>query len=472
MIKKAFLFLAVILPLMTVAQNKPLTAKQSKAHLEALKKLSKDYGIDNYVGNDTYIAVKLVDKNSYYGLVTIKGEELLPFEYDYVQTIKGCNLLAFIKDTIVGFADRDGHIVAPLQYNYDIYGDDGEILSTRGLLAVRRNGKYGVIDTNGRTVLPFRYDDYLSVCPDAPFVYVDKYNFSDGTKTESLIHYNGDTIITAGDLLYLTDGVMSVTRNGLVGLYDTNGREIAKCQYEVFTNSPSNGIYSAKKNGRWMLVDLKGKEHFTNALRHINDRNYLFYGKSGLIFHYDDDMCGAIDTKGRTIIPLDPRYGFPYYYDGSSRVVMSNIDRDTAFVFDFNGRLLDSYSYYYNEYEELGLEPQYIVVEKDGLKGIVDSDWNLITPFKFKGDMDIVDNNHFVVQLADGIKGLVDTNGDILFKVPCHWITSIGNGIYRVYTDNPRNNKEYIKGFCDIYGNTTLTKEEYATMQLWQIHRE
>ena len=469
--RKSILVLLLLLPLMTVAQNKPLTAKQSKAHLKALKKLNKDYGIDYYVGNDTYVAGKVVDKNSYYGLVTIKGKELLPFEYDYIQTIDGCNLLAIFKDTLMGFAKRDGHIVAPLQYNSDIYGD-GQIWSSRGLLVAQRDGKFGIIDTNGRTVLPFKYDDYLYICSDAPFVYVDNYSFSDGTRSESLIRYNGDTVITAGDVFYLADGVVRVTRNGLGGLFDTNGREIVKCQYKYFGNSPSNGLYSAKKDGHWMLVDLEGKEHFTNALRHINDSNYVYYGQSGLFFHYDGDMCGAIDTNGRTVIPLDSRYGFSLY-DSHSRVVMSNYEHDTAYIFDLNGRLLDIYPYDYNyEDEGIGWVSKYTVVRKNGLNGLVDSNWKLIMPFKFKEDIWFVDSNHLVVQFNDGLKGLADIKGNILFKAPCHWINPLGNGIYNVYTDNPRNNKEYIRGYADIYGNTTLTDEEYATMQRWQIHRE
>lgn len=469
--KKTIFVLLLLLPLMTMAQNKPLTAKQSKTHLEALKSLSKDYGIDYYVGNNTYIADKVVDKKSLWGLVDIKGKELLPFEYDYIQAIDGCNLLAIFKDTLMGLADRKGHLVAPLQYNPDIYGD-GQMWSYRGLLVAQRDGKYGVIDTNGRTVVPFKYKDYLYICPDAPFAIVSDFSYSDGKGKESLVRFNGDTIVTADIVLYMTDGIIMVTRNGLKGLCDTNGREIVKCQYELSSHSASNGLYSVKKDGRWRLIDLKGKEHFANALRHINDSNYVYYGTSGLIFHYNDDMCGAIDTNGRTVIPLDPRYGF-LQYDSPSRVVISNNERDTAYIFDLNGRLLDIYPYDYNyEDEGDGWVSKYTVVRKNGLNGLVDSNWNLIMPFKFKEDMWMLDSNHFVIQLADGIKGLVDTKGNILFKAPCRWINTIGNGIYSVYNDDPRNDKNFLRGFADIYGNTTLTKDEYATMQRWQIQRE
>ena len=64
MVKRLILYLMVVLPLVTTAQNKPLTPKQSKAHLKALKELSKYYDFDYYVGNDTYIAEKVVNTKS------------------------------------------------------------------------------------------------------------------------------------------------------------------------------------------------------------------------------------------------------------------------------------------------------------------------------------------------------------------------------------------------------------------------
>ena len=92
-------------------------------------------------------------------------------------------------------------------------------------------------------------------------------------------------------------------------------------------------------------------------------------------------------------------------------------------------------------------------------------------PFKFKNELSAVDNNHFLTDLGDGIKGLVDLNGKILFKAPFDWVFSHGNGIYsgNSYDSKDRNK---IVGFADIYGNTTLTKEEYATMQRWNKQRE
>lgn len=469
--KKSFLFLILMLPLLAVAQNKPLTQKQSKAHLKALKELSTIYEIYNYIGNDTYIAYKKGENRPRAWLVNTAGKKLLPFEFDYIDIVERCSLLSLFKDTLISFADRSGNIIAPLKYDNSIYDGEGPIFATRGHIVVRKDGKYGVIDTTGRVVVPLKYSgDYMFLDYRVPFIYLDKY--SDGQYTEYLIRYNGDTVIIAEDVCYMSDGIIRVRKDNLYGLYDTTGREIVKCQYDVFNSIPYNGLYSVRKDGHWKIIDLKGKEHFTTALSKIDDSCFVRYSASGLIFHYSNSnsMCGAIDTNGRTVIAPDSNYTY-VFYDDSERIVMTDEEDYNAYVFDIKGNLLDSYSYINDFCCEEPLS-KYITVKKNGLYGLVDSCWNLVMPFKFKNELSAVDNNHFLTDLGDGIKGLVDLNGKILFKVPFDWVISHGNGIYSGNSYDSRDRKNKIVGFADIYGNTTLTKEEYATMQRWNKQRE
>ncbi len=469
--KKSFLFLILMLPLLAVAQNKPLTQKQSKAHLKALKELSTIYEIYNYIGNDTYIAYNKGENRPRAWLVTTAGKKLLPFEFDYIDIVERCSLLSLFKDTLIGFANRSGNIIAPLIYENSIYDGDGPISATRGHIVVRKDGKYGVIDTTGRVVVPLKYSgDYMFIDLKEPILYISSY--SDEKYTEHLVRFNGDTIISGEDVWYMTDGVVKVCRDKLYGLYDTTGREIVKCQYDIFSLYPNNGLYSVRKGGHWKLIDLKGKEHFTTALSKIDDSCFVRYSTSGLIFHYSNNnrMCGAIDTNGRTVIPPDSNYTY-VFYDDNERIVMTDEEDYNAYVFDIKGNLLDSYSYIDDFCCEEPLS-KYITVKKNGLYGLVDSCWNLVMPFKFKNELSAVDNNHFLTDLGDGIKGLVNLNGKILFKAPFDWVISHGNGIYSGNSYDSKDRKNKIVGFADIYGNTTLTKEEYATMQRWNKQRE
>lgn len=472
--KKTFLFLILMLPLLAVAQNNTLTPKQSKAHLKALKELSKVYDIYNYVGNDTYIAYKKGENRPQAQLVNTAGKKLLPFEFDYIDIVEGCSLLSLFKDTLIGFADRSGNIVVPMIYDNDIYGDGGPMSAIRGLFVVKQDGKYGVIDTNGRVVVPLKYsDDYMFIDLKEPILYISSY--SDEKYTEHLVRFNGDTIISGEDVWYMTDGVVKVCRDKLYGLYDTTGREIVKCQYDIFSLYPNNGLYSVRKNGHWKLIDITGKEHFANALSHIDDSNFVRYSTSGLIFYYNDAMCGAIDTNGHTVISPDSKYTF-VYYDDDKRIVLNNEDVENgeyyAYVFDVDGRLLDSYLFI----DDGGCceDPvsKYITVRKDSLYGLVDNNWNLVMPFRFKNELFAIDSNHFQTDLGDGLKALVDIKGKTFFKAHWRWIEPLGNGVYLIEASDSRNNKNKIVSFADIYGNTTITKEEYATMQRWNKQRE
>lgn len=472
--KKTIIFLLMMMPLMLAAQDKPLTKKQSKAHLKALKELGKDYDVSDFVGGDAYIAYKSGDKRSYAGLVTINGKKLLPFEFDYIDIVGGCSLLSLFKDTLIGFADRSGNIIAPLIYDNSIYDGEGPIYAIRGHIVVRKDGKYGVIDTNGRVVVPLKYsDDYMFIDLKEPILYISSY--SDEKYTEHLVRFNGDTIISGEDVWYMTDGVVKVCRDKLYGLYDTTGREIVKCQYDIFSLYPNNGLYSVRKDGHWKLIDITGKEHFANALSHIDDSNFVRYSTSGLIFYYNDAMCGAIDTNGHTVISPDSKYTF-VYYDDDKRIVLNNEDVENgeyyAYVFDVDGHLLDSYLFIDNGGCCEDPVSKYITVRKDSLYGLVDNNWNLVMPFRFKNELFAIDSNHFQTDLGDGLKALVDIKGKTFFKAHWRWIEPLGNGIYGLTSNDPRNGKNRIEGFADIYGNSTLTNEEYAMMQRWQKQRE
>ena len=188
---------------------------------------------------------------------------------------------------------------------------------------------------------------------------------------------------------------------------------------------------------------------------------------------YMDFIQRFVAEKAKKLVEIIHRYGKQAYvfYDDSKRIVMTDEGGYNAYVFDIKGNLLDSYSYIDDFCCEEPLS-KYITVKKNGLYGLVDSCWNLVMPFKFKNELSAVDNNHFLTDLGDGIKGLVDLNGKILFKTPFDWVISYGNGIYSGNSYDSKDRKNKIVGFADIYGNTTLTKEEYATMLRWNKQRE
>ena len=65
---------------------------------------------------------------------------------------------------------------------------------------------------------------------------------------------------------------------------------------------------------------------------------------------------------------------------------MHNPDDGSIHIYDTKGHLTDSYqdSKIYQFEEDYVYNSRFIPVQKDGLYGLVDSDWNLVVPCRFK----------------------------------------------------------------------------------------
>lgn len=461
--KKIVSILFILLPLIAIAQNKPLTKKQSMARLEALKKLSKEYVVSQCIGNNIIVFDKNSTKDGC-GMVDINGKQLLPPEYSYIEKLNNSSLLVVCKDNKAGFIDRNGRFVTPLQYEDDIYVD-GWIGFINGLMVVRHDEEYGIMDSTGSIVVPSTsiYNSFLFIYENGRFF--TNFSYDTDKEIEILMRINGDTIMEAESISPFDNGKVRVKKNGLWGIYDTLGNEILKCQYDWIGICP-NGLLSVKEGDRWLLIDWNGREHFQNLKLECN---YLEYGKSGLVSYDNDGECGVVDTTGQIVIPPKVQY---IYYESKDRIVMHNPDDGSIHIYDTKGHLTDSYqdSKIYQFEEDYVYNSRFIPVQKDGLYGLVDSDWNLVVPCRFK-DLDALNQGYFVTPLGNGIYGVVDSTGKMVFKVPCRWPYPIGDGVYSLET-SLRNNTNRITAFADIYGNTTLSKEEYATMQRQQLQAE
>jgi len=111
-------------------------------------------------------------KEDRWGVINDKGEEIIPAIYSFVATntirMEGqedaqpifSDGLACVADGYdYGAIDKEGSVVIPFIYNFIYPFRDG------CAIAVNKQGKYGVINTKGEEVIPFRFDRI-----DFPFV--------------------------------------------------------------------------------------------------------------------------------------------------------------------------------------------------------------------------------------------------------------------------------------------------------------
>ena len=204
-------------------------------------------------------------RNGKAGIIDVQGNVIvdfiydkLPYEYDMEKGV-----IPMVKDGLHGALDMDGKVIVPFIYDYCnikieyldkyyIYAVKGEektlydmegnkLLSCKyewveyykGYISASEDGlKYGVLDLQGKVLVPFEYSQYFNLDKERGiFVMRSANSFSiknemvtttlfdlDGKK---LMHIPYDAILKS-DGIYVNNGQYGRKRN--IGLYDYNGK--------------------------------------------------------------------------------------------------------------------------------------------------------------------------------------------------------------------------------------------------------
>ena len=144
----------------TIKECKKLKEETQELQENILKNNTSVYSIYRY-NRVQYVEFNLwavTDINTYKtGLIDINGKQILPCIYDCIPSIlEGTNDILIMKRDLeknyFGLASKTGEIIIEPKYN------DFEFGFSNGLWAVKLDNKWGFIDHNGNTVIPFKYD--------------------------------------------------------------------------------------------------------------------------------------------------------------------------------------------------------------------------------------------------------------------------------------------------------------------------
>jgi hypothetical protein len=180
----------------------------------------------------------------------------------------------------VGYIDKQGKIVIPLQYSYSrsrkILGVGYEHSGSdfNGGLAKVCSGGCGYIDRTGKVVIPLKFDKS----------YVEK----TGTVISPL-----ESSSNAGDFY---DGLARVC-NGKCGYMDRTGKVVIPLKFDEAPEKFSNGLAAVKIKDRLGYIDKTGKIVIPLSYSSAGD----FYDGLARVCN---DKCGYIDRTGKVVIPL------------------------------------------------------------------------------------------------------------------------------------------------------------------------
>ena len=176
---------------------------------------------------------------------------------------------------------------------------------TPDLLCVKQNGKWGYVNQQGKTVIPFQFDEAGAFAQDelALVKTEGKYGF---------INKKGKFVVDPElrDAVPFADGVAFIVKvGGAPTLINTSGKEIAVLEKAVKVHSFSEGLarfcISVKDeddrfNELWGYIDTKGKIVIEPKYHNASDFvEGLAWGKN-----YETSESVVIDKKGKTVLDV------------------------------------------------------------------------------------------------------------------------------------------------------------------------
>lgn len=253
-------------------------------------------------------------------------------------------LVAVKKNNKFGFVNLKNETIIPFDYDWDSYSFNFFPIFKDGIVFLKKENKWGALDTNGEIVIPFLYEsygfhDFIDFTIEEGFIenFINvKFNDKWG-----IIDRNGKMIIPFEyDMCYhFFENLAVVKSNNKYGVIDKNNRLIVPLIYDEISNF-KGGLTKIKTNKKYGIIDSKGNLIVDPIYDDLNnDMDYYIVKQCG--------KRGVIDFNGKVIIDL-------MYQDAAVFKQDEVILKDDCFfvknqnkwgVVDLNNKLLIDFKY-------------------------------------------------------------------------------------------------------------------------------
>lgn len=374
-----------------------------------------------------------LEQNQKYGVIDRNGNIVIEAEYGAVQIpnpskaifvcVKEYNENTKEYETVVYNEKKE-----VLLSNYknvqaiSIYTNVNSTPYEKSVLTYKENGKYGLINLEGKQITKPVYDEISSI------------NYKEGT--------------------------FLVKQNELEGIINMKGKDIIKCEYESVTsdnyysengNKKQAGFIVSKKTEdgyRYGYANYRGTiilnpiyTQLERVTEIANEKGVYFIafknGQAGLLknnkeilnYEYEDiqynvlgsifvtkrnGKYGAVNQEGTTV--LYPEYDNVY----TGGMYLNALKDKDIFIFDLNGNKIET-----NEVSKTKTENAnyYITIDKNNKYKVVDSKDNIIIDKDYTY-IEYLPGDYFIVE-RDSKSGIIDSNGKSVIELKYDSISRI-----------------------------------------------
>ncbi len=361
------------------------------------------------------------------------------------------------------------------------------------------NGKFGVINNDGETVIEPSYDEMIAIPNNSRPIFICTYDVDDdaGTYKTKAINEKNEEILVGYDKIeaidnydskqnvWYEDNVLRVSKNGKYGIINFEGQEILPCEYDEITalkGVKSNFI--VKKDGKVGLVNEVGQTIVNTEYKNVLTLKEGY--KSEYVIVDENNKYGIISTSGTVLI--EPKYEGVKYIGSShlfavkedktwklmdteeNKIIINGGYKDIVEAKSENIIVVDDDGKYgvVSKDNKEKIEPQYedlkyafsiyYIAKKDGKYGIINLENEEVIKFEYK-NMVYVENGGFIqADKTDTETVIFDNNlGQKIVGIVSELNTD--KGYIKVYTNNEYkyyNFKLEEKNSADLLTSNTL----------------
>ena len=363
-----------------------------------------------------------------------KNEEIFT-QYDQIEPIQNVDdaqnawyekdILKVKKDGKYGIINLQGKELTQIKYD-----DITPIQGIKGALKVKENESYGVINNSGTTLVESKYTDVTNLGKDITSGFIvksvdEKYGVVDSSDKVILEPKYDEVEKVSGNNLYV------VKQDGTTKLVKSDGTDVLTSGYDSITDilkTEGAGIIFIKAS-KYGVMDLSGNVLIKPTYDSLKET------KSGIFIASKDGKYGVIDLdenikidfnyamisyneKGDLYVAEDSEFNneiFDNTFTSRQKGILISMDDDNGYM---KLRQDDNYKYYNYNFEEkqaseVNPNATLFLSKKDGKYGFVDKDGNVVVAYIYD---DATEQNAFGFAgiKKDGKWGSIDKSGNVV----------------------------------------------------------
>lgn len=316
------------------------------------------------------------------------------------------------------------------------------------------NGKAGVIDKTGRTIIEPEYDNIQIPNPSKPiFICLYDYNTEIREYNSKVLNESGKETFAKYEKVqaipnnntsisnsYQTS-ILKYKENNKYGLVSINEDKITPAIYDsIETLEYKDGILKVKQDENYGLIDINGNEVVNIEYNSITTDGYYNqntkYELAGYIVNIKTDKgyrYGYINYKGKQTLDT--------IYTSIKRITEANNNESVYLITSKNGKvglIKDGQTIIGNEYEYIEFDSvnQILLLQKNAKQGVYDLSGNMILPIQYD---EITFAGKYINATKDGKLLVFDNTGTKLADDSYKSLINVSDEKYYITIDRDNN---------------------------------